>query len=323
MIIVKEHLFRHVVGLTALFVAFVAAFFSVMGIGMLFSGASISAMVMATALECGKIVATSFLYRYWNKTQKFLRIYLVGSVILLMGITSLGSFGWLSSAYQASASQYEQVQRQTSSLEEQRKMLQSEKDMSKDRLGSLTQIRNDQEKRFNDTLNNPIISRSPTQLRQLQDQNASMIKQSDRDISDERSRYSKLTDEVMELDKKILSSKDTFDKSKDVVTFQFVADAIGWDLTKTVKWFIVVIIFVFDPLAICLLLGYNVIVFDDKEQEAKKIPEPIALIPEPTPTITPDPTPTPSNVIKISEGPRMKVQEPVLRESEKYHTPSR
>jgi Tfp pilus assembly protein PilV len=268
MINLKENLFQNILGLIALFVAGVAAFFSVMGIGMLFSGAAVSAMVMASALECGKVIATSFLYRYWGKTTKFLKVYLISAIIILVGITSLGVFGWLSSAYQSSAMQYENTQLQTSSLIEQKKVVENQMMTSKTRIDSLMSMRTEQEKRMNETLGNTILSRNPTQLRQIQDQNVSLIKQTDSNISEENSRYNELYKNTLEFEKKIMELKTSGEKTKDVVTFKFVADALGWDLNMTVKWFIVVIIIVFDPLAVCLILSYNVVAYGGmKKQE--------------------------------------------------------
>jgi len=94
--------FPWVLGLTSLLIALCAASFSVYGIGTLFAGASIAAMIMASTLEVGKIVATTFLYRYWTKSKFLLKTYLCSAIILLMVITSLGIFGYLSSAYQRS-----------------------------------------------------------------------------------------------------------------------------------------------------------------------------------------------------------------------------
>jgi hypothetical protein len=113
----KEKVFPIALGISALFVAIIAAFFSIMGIGMLFSGAFISATLMASSLEFGKLTATTFLYRYWNKTSKWLRSYLIVAVLALMAITSIGVFGWLSAAYQGSSLKYEITQQQISVLE--------------------------------------------------------------------------------------------------------------------------------------------------------------------------------------------------------------
>ena len=113
-------MFTLLVSLTALLVAGVAAFFSVKGIGMLFAGAMIEAMVMAGSLEIGKLVVTSFIYRYYNQIPKVLKLYLIIAVITLMGITSLGIYGFLSGAYQKSASEYGIFTQQVSLLEKQK-----------------------------------------------------------------------------------------------------------------------------------------------------------------------------------------------------------
>src|SRR6185312_2313297 len=77
-----------------------AAFFSVFGLAQLFSGAAIPAIIMAASLEAGKLITASFLYQYWKKIKWMLKTYLIFAVLGLMAITSIGIFGYLSSAYQ-------------------------------------------------------------------------------------------------------------------------------------------------------------------------------------------------------------------------------
>lgn len=262
----QEKWFQYILGFSALFIASVAGFFSVMGIGLLFSGAAISAMTMATSLELGKIVGISFLYRYWNKATKFLKVYLTVAIMLLVAITSLGVFGWLSSAYQSSSLQYEMSQQQVATLTVQKSSVGSQLELSKKRIESLSKIRNDQEVRMNDALNSPILSRNPTALRQVQEQNVSLIKQTDEDIKESTATYNKFVNDGMDIDKKIFSIKSDTGKTKDIITFKFVSEAFGMELNKTVKWFIVLIIIVFDPLAVCLILAYNVIVSTQRKE---------------------------------------------------------
>ena len=335
----REDWFKYILGFSALFVASIAAFFSVMGIGMLFSGAAISAMVMASSLELGKIVSVSFLYRYWDKATRFLRIYLSVAVLILIVITSLGVFGWLSSAYQSSAMKYEMGQQQISMMAVQRESIDSQVKQEKQRLDGLMKIRNDQEARMNESLNNPILSRNPTALRQFQEQNISLIKQTDVDLTTEKESYNRLIKEVMDIDKKIMESKIDSSKTKDVITFKFVAEALGWELNSTVKWFIVVIIVVFDPLAVCLILAYNVAVFGSTKRTLIIPSEPVLTsieVPEPKLSVEPtDPIqPTTSDVstkkILLNEVPMELASKPLLgvtknhglRESELLHTPS-
>ena len=91
-----------------------------------------------------------------------------------------------------------------------------------------------------------------------------MIRSTEEDIKSASTKYSDLLDQSVGIDKKVLDSKMDSVKSKDVITFKFVADAIGYDLNKTVKWFIVLIILVFDPLAVSLILAYNVAISEQK-----------------------------------------------------------
>ena len=82
-----------ITSLTATFVAICAAVFSVAGIAKLFAGAALSAGIMASALELGKIVSISFLYQYWKDIPKTLKIYLSSAATILMLVTSAGIYG--------------------------------------------------------------------------------------------------------------------------------------------------------------------------------------------------------------------------------------
>ncbi len=97
--------FRLILLTAALFIAGCSAFFSVRGLGLLFVGSEIPVMIMATSLEVGKLVAASFLYRYWDRLNRSLRFYLTAAVVLLIAITSLGNYGYLARAYEKTATQ--------------------------------------------------------------------------------------------------------------------------------------------------------------------------------------------------------------------------
>jgi len=91
----------------ALTVAGCAAYFSVWGLSQLFAGASTAVIIMATTLEVGKVVTTTALHTYWHKLAKGLKFYLTISVAILMVITSVGIYGFLSNAYQSTANKLE------------------------------------------------------------------------------------------------------------------------------------------------------------------------------------------------------------------------
>src|SRR6267154_3390675 len=126
--------FPWILGGSALFIALCAAFFSVYGIATLFAGASISVMIMASSLEVGKLVGTTFLYRYWSKCQTFLKFYLIVSILVLMVITSLGIFGYLTAAYQKSSLQFGITQEKITSTEGQKTFYKDKMDAAKKRI---------------------------------------------------------------------------------------------------------------------------------------------------------------------------------------------
>ena len=110
--------FSTLIGISALLVAGSAAFFSVFGLSRLFSGAFFSVIIMAGSLEFAKLVAASFLYRYWNDINRILKAYLMIGVGTLVLITSAGIFGYLSNAYQGATIGFEKQSTLLLSLEE-------------------------------------------------------------------------------------------------------------------------------------------------------------------------------------------------------------
>ena len=123
--------FTRYIGLSALFIAGSAAFFSVFGLSKLFAGASLSVIIMASSLEFGKIVGASFLYRYWNKINNLLKIYLTTGVITLVLITSAGIFGYLSNAYQGATINFEKQTTELLALEDRLEKLNEDKEFLK------------------------------------------------------------------------------------------------------------------------------------------------------------------------------------------------
>lgn len=265
--------FEKLVGLSSLFIASCAAFFSIIGIGMLFSGSSIAAMIMASSLEVGKLVATSFLYRYWKKSQFFLKSYLISAVLILMVITSAGIFGYLTGAYQQSALEMKISNQKIEVIESQKKYSQDKIAASKKRIENIITLRNSQESRLNESMTNSLIARNPIQLRQIQQQTADFIEQNQKDIEFENQKIQKGIDELQAFDKQITDLRIQNGSKKDVQTFQFIADEFGVQLNKVVKWFIISLISVFDPLAVCLLLAYNTALYQKNDESQKIIEE--------------------------------------------------
>ena len=253
----SQFTFEKMVGLSSLFIASCAAFFSIIGIGMLFSGSAIASMIMASSLEIGKLVATTFLYRYWKSSRFLLKTYLILAVVALMFITSLGIFGYLTSAYQQSSIENKLSEEKIVYIQDQKKMYVDKINDAKKRIENITKLRTSQENRLNESITNVIISRNPIQLSQIQQSTKEFIDKSEQDMDVENNKIQSTVDEIQKLDKQISDIKIKSGGQKDLQTFKFVADEFGVDINKVVKWFIICLISVFDPLAICLLLAYN------------------------------------------------------------------
>ena len=103
----QSRFFTPLLGFSALFVAFNAAFFSVFGLSKLFAGATSSVIMMASSLELAKLVTAAYLYRYWDNINTIMKTYLLLGVITLILITSGGIFGFLSNAYQGATIDFE------------------------------------------------------------------------------------------------------------------------------------------------------------------------------------------------------------------------
>jgi hypothetical protein len=247
--------FTLLLGLSALLVAGTAAYFSVLGIATLFSGSYYEVIIMAGSLEFGKLIATSFLYRYWKIANGLLRFYLIVAVIILMGITSMGIFGYLSAAYQVNSANFAQIESQISLLEQQKEGFSSEIDQNNSRINTLNESRASQEKRLTG-----ISSKSAQPI--YKD-----IEKSGEEIQRLNERAVTLQQNKSEKDKEIIALKTEISKSKDIGTFKFVADSINKPLDVVVTAFICVLICVFDPLAVALVLAFNVATKKPKKKE--------------------------------------------------------
>ena len=106
----KKGFLPFLIGFSAISVSGSAAFYSVFGLSKLFAGASMEVIIMAGSLEVAKLVTASLLYQYWDKINKILRTYLSIATIILVIITSMGIYGFLSAAYQDTFNQLTYVE---------------------------------------------------------------------------------------------------------------------------------------------------------------------------------------------------------------------
>jgi len=274
--------FDKLLGITALTIAMVAAFFSVYGIASLFAGAFIATAIMASVLEIGKLVAVTFLYRYWKKANFLIKTYLSIATIVLMLVTSLGIFGYLSAAYQRSAIEFKANQEKIVMVESQKPLYSNLVAQSEARIKTLNEARTVQEARLSEAMTNAFLSRNPLQLKQLQEQTISLINQANEDIKLESGQIRTNQAKIMSIGEEVNAMRFDSAGQKDIQTFSFVAEQFGTTLDKVAKWFIITLIFVFDPLAIALILAYNIAVFK-RQEESPVIPTPKVISTPPTP----------------------------------------
>jgi len=250
---------KYLVGFSALIIAGCAAFFSVTGLGVLFAGASTAVMVMAGSLEFAKLVAATYLKQSWDEIKGFNKWYLTISVGILMMITSAGIFGYLSNAFQAQSLQLQQVDREvlvyTTKIEQ--------------NTAQITQL-NAQLGQLSST-QSQILDKGKVNSRLLRS-----IDQKDRQTAQINKKIEILQTENAKNNEKINEIKvSNLDLEKEVGGFRFIAEAFGMELKNVVKFFIFLIVIVFDPLAIALIIAFNGLI--GKKKDVNHFPGPIAL----------------------------------------------
>jgi hypothetical protein len=241
---------KFLVGFSALIIAGCAAFFSVTGLGVLFSGASTAVMVMAGSLEFAKLVAATYLKQMWDEVKGFNKWYLTIAVGILMIITSAGIFGYLSNAFQAQSLQLQQVDREvlvfTTKIEQ--------------NTAQITQL-NTQLGQLSST-QSTILEKGKVNSRLLRS-----IDNKDKQVATINGKISTLQDENAKNNEKINEIKiANLDLEKEVGGFRFIAEAFGIELKNVVKFFIFLIVIVFDPLAIALIIAFNGLIGKKKEK---------------------------------------------------------
>jgi hypothetical protein len=242
---------KFLVGFSALIIAGCAAFFSVTGLGVLFSGASTAVMVMAGSLEFAKLVAATYLKQTWDEIKGFNKWYLTISVGILMMITSAGIFGYLSNAFQAQSLQLQQVDREV--------LVYSTK--IEQNTAQITQL-NTQLGQLSST-QSTILEKGKVNSRLLRsiDSKDKQVATINKKIADLQDQNAKNNDKINEI--KIAN----LDLEKEVGGFRFIAEAFGIELKNVVKFFIFLIVIVFDPLAIALIIAFNGLIGVKKKKQ--------------------------------------------------------
>jgi hypothetical protein len=250
---IKERIFPLIIALSALSVSASAAVYSVTGLSMLFAGASTAVIIMAASLEVAKLVIASLLYQYWDKLNKILRVYLTIAALILILITSAGIYGYLSSAYQKTADQTSIIDSKVSSLETKKKLYENTRSGILQEKQSLSELKGTLSKgsttQFTDRKGNLVVRSNNASIKQIE--NAS---KSDEKLS---SKLDIANDSIFAIESKILEIKTTAIGESELGPLKYLSALTGVAMDRIINWYILVIIFVFDPLAIALVIAAN------------------------------------------------------------------
>ncbi len=257
----KQKVFPYIVLIAALSLASSAAYYSVFGLSKLFSAQSFAVIVMAGTLEVSKLIAAVYLHRYWKKLNFLIKTYLTTAVITLMFITSIGIYGFLVSAYQTTADQLTIIDKQIEVIDLKKERFQeqltgysTEKTQLAESITELSKGLSNNVVQYKDRESGKIITTTSSSTRKV------LNKQLD-DFKDQRNNVSikieSMADSITKLDLQVLDIESNSEASVEIGPLKYLSELLDKPMDEIVNWFILIFIFVFDPLAIALLVSAN------------------------------------------------------------------
>lgn len=244
----------------ALSVAGCAAYFSVWGLSQLFAGASTAVIIMASILEIGKIVTTTALHNYWSKLSVSLRTYLTISVGILMVITSAGIYGFLSNAYQKTSNKLEIHEGELSVLDGkkaifEKNVIDNQKiiESKNQRVSQLSGVRTSQESRLDASTSNRGRNNARKDISLADNE----IQKLNAEIDVLNIKNNTLNDSINTYTVKSLELKSNSEIAGEVGPLKYISELTGASMAVVVNYLILLLIIVFDPLAVALILITN------------------------------------------------------------------
>jgi len=239
-----------------------AAYYSVVGLSIVFVGVALPVIIMGSFLEVSKIAIATYLHDKWKETYGVLKIYLTIALVTLSIITSLGIYGLLSTGFQGNIAKLEINEKQVKNIEVKKKRFEEVKDeLTKEKTtldGDITKLRdglsNNTTTQSVDGRTGQVITRAnnanrrsfETQLSQAQIRRDTIAK-----------RIDNMNDSITKLDVDILNMESEEISGSELGALKYVSELLDWDIKRTANLFILILIFVFDPLAITLVIATN------------------------------------------------------------------
>jgi hypothetical protein len=258
---IRKGMFPFLIGFSALSVSASAAFYSVSGLSKLFAGASLEVIIMAGSLEFAKLVTASLLYQYWDTINKTLRTYLTIATIILVLITSMGIYGFLSAAYQETYTKLTAVENEKKFI--QQKIDFYDADVTRydeelkrisSNISTLSNARSQQiQVRDTSVVGGVRTTISTSELRLAQ----SRIEVEEDNRNAVQAKREVAADSLQTLKLKILEIQNEADTVGELGPLQYLSGLTGAPMDKIINILLLVIIFVFDPLAISMVIAAN------------------------------------------------------------------
>ena len=258
---IKKGMFPFLIAFSALSVSASAAFYSVSGLSKLFAGASLEVIIMAGSLEFAKLVTASLLYQYWDTINKTLRTYLSISTLILVLITSMGIYGFLSAAYQETYSKLSAVENQKGFIQQKIDFYQNDVtryDTEIERISSnISTLSNAKassiQVRDTSVVGGVRTTISTTELRMAQ--NRINIEEENRKLAQEKRTIA--SDSLQKFQLQVLELDNNTEVAGELGPLQYLSGLTGVSMDKIINVLLLIIIFVFDPLAISLVIAAN------------------------------------------------------------------
>ena len=269
---IQERIFPFIIAASALSVSASAAFYSVSGLSKLFAGAAFAVILMAASLEVAKLVIASLLYQYRKSLPTFLKYYLSVACFVLILITSMGIYGFLSAAYQETAAK-------AGSIDSQIALIETRRDNTKEQLSVYTDEKESINKAVADLrsgLANNVIQYTNAEGVLITTTSSStrraLEKQLDQAIDRQTTINSKVDDlntKLFEYETEIVEVSTNNDIAGELGPLKFLSELTDVPMNKIINVLLLIIIFVFDPLAIALVIAAN-FAFDQLKKKYKE-----------------------------------------------------
>ena len=258
---IQERIFPFIIATSALSVSASAAFYSVSGLSKLFAGAAFAVIIMATSLEVAKLVIASLLYQYRKTIPRLLKYYLSVAAVVLVLITSMGIYGFLSAAYQETAAKAGSVDSQIALIEIKRDNVRGqlavyneEKTSINTAVSELRSGLSNNKIQYRDRETGQIITTTSSSTRRA------LEKQLDQAIlrqTEINTKVDVLNEQLFEYETEIVEVKTGNDIAGELGPLKYLSGLTGIPMDRIINYLLLTIIFVFDPLAIALVVAAN------------------------------------------------------------------